>query len=116
MVQGETRYVYVLVRKDLDPSQQTVQSCHAVIEATRQFITSEQIHPHLVLCGIRDEEALKREVCRLEAFGIRFACFYEPDRGNELTAIATAPVDGEEHRLCHRYNLLVQGTEARGPP
>jgi hypothetical protein len=65
---------------------------------------------------VKDEDALKKEVCRLEAFGIRFACFYEPDRCNELTAIATAPVAGEQHRLCGRYNLLVQGAEARGPP
>lgn len=116
MVQGETKYVYVLVRKDLSLSQQTVQSCHAAIEAARRFITTEQVHPHLVLCGVKDEEALKKEVCRLEAFGIEFACFYEPDRSNELTAIATAPVVGEQHRLCERYKLLIQGIEVRGPP
>lgn len=116
MSQGETNYVYVLVRNDLSVSQQTVQSCHAAIEAARRFITSEQVHPHLVVCGVRDEDALKKEECRLEAFGIKFACFYEPDRNNELTAIATAPVVGEQHRLCQRYNLLVQGTDPRGPP
>jgi hypothetical protein len=108
--------VYVLVRKDLSLPQQAVQSCHAAIEATRLFISPTQQHPHLVLCGVRDESALKREVCRLELDGVRFAPFYEPDRDNELTAIATEPIADSAKRHFRRYNLLEQGVEVRGPP
>lgn len=112
----DTQYIYVLVRKDLSLPQQTVQSCHAVIEATRLFVTSEQTHPHLVLCSIQDEEALKREAIRFEAYNIKFVPFYEPDLNNQLTAIATAPIAGDDRRVCRRYNLLNQVIEARVPP
>lgn len=113
MRQIDTHYVYVLVRKDLSLPQQTVQSCHAAIEATRLFITSEQIHPHLVICHVSDEESLTRETIRLEACGVKFASFYEPDLNNEMTAIATEPLVGDDRRVCHRYRLLNYNT---GPP
>jgi hypothetical protein len=32
------RKCYVLVRKDLSPSQRTVQACHAVAELVSQFV------------------------------------------------------------------------------
>ena len=117
--QVETHYVYVLVRKDLSLPQQAVQSCHAAIEATRLFITSQHSHPHLVLCGVRDESVLRREASRLEFDGVRFASFYEPDRGNELTAIATEPIVGEGRHCFRRYNLLDEecvSSRARYPP
>lgn len=75
-----------------------------------------QTHPHLVVCGVKNEIALEREASRLEAFGIKFASFYEPDRGNELTALATAPIAGEDRRFFRRFNLLKQKAVARGPP
>jgi len=100
----------------LSLSQQAVQGCHAAIEATRLFISPEQVHPHLVVCGVQDEEALKREAGRLEAYNVKFASFCEPDRNNELTAIATAPIAGDSRRVFRRYDLLDCGIGARGPP
>lgn len=111
----DTQYVYVLVRKDLTPAQRAVQSCHAAIEATRQFISPNQKHPHLVVCRVRDEQALQREASRIELSGIRFAPFYEPDRNNELTAIATEPVSGSNRRRFRRYNLLDQEERDKAP-
>lgn len=86
------------------------------MEATRQFVTPEHTHPHLVICGVKNERALEREARKLEAQGIEFATFNEPDRGNELTAIATAPIAGEKRRAFRRHNLLQQKAFARGPP
>jgi hypothetical protein len=100
--------LYVLVRRDLSVPQQAVQAIHAAIEAARRFLPKEAVHPHLVLCGVPDEPTLVREAERLEAFGIPIAKFHEPDRGNELTAIATAPLKGEDRRPMRRYKLLTE--------
>lgn len=79
-------------------------------------MTPEQTHPHLVMCGVKNERVLEREARKLEAAGIRFATFHEPDIGDELTAIATAPIAGEDRRIFRRHNLLKQKALARGPP
>ena len=60
-----------------------------------------------------------REASRLEDQGIRFACFHEPDRNNELTAIATEPITGETRRYFRRYNLVedeLVSLHSTGPP
>jgi hypothetical protein len=98
--------LYVLVRKDLSRPQQAVQACHAAIEATRKFLSAGDAHPHLVLCGVSDETTLEREQGRLEAYGVRTVSFREPDRNNELTAVATEPLTGEAQRRTRRYELL----------
>jgi hypothetical protein len=46
---------------------------------------------------------------RLHRLGISHQPFHEPDRGNELTALATGPIFGPQRRLFRRYRCL-------GPP
>lgn len=84
-------------------AQQSVQAAHAVLEAARSgLISSEQAHPHLVLCGVKSELALMRQYARLLAAGIRVQPFHEPDRNGELTAIATEPLrDGSRNHMKH---------------
>lgn len=111
----------MLVRKDLPLTQQAVQACHAAIEAAREFLSPSGVHPHLVLCGVNNEATLHRETKRLEKLGIRFACFREPDRAGELTALATEPLRGEARRPMRRYQLLEEedmtgSPRSRGPP
>lgn len=84
-----------------------MQSIHAAIEATRRgHISSDAPHPHLVLCGVPHEDALLAQADRLEAHGVPFERFYEPDRDNELTAIATAPVHGDARRVFRKLQLM----------
>lgn len=116
MSQDDTRYIYVLVRKDLSLSQQAVQSCHAAIESARKFVKPDQEHPHLILCGVNNESALKREASKLQALGVRFAKFHEADCNNELTAVATELISGDRRRYFRRYKLLKQNAETRAPP
>lgn len=113
--------MYVLVRRDIPAAQQSVQACHAAIEAARKFLAPGDEHPHLVLCGIADGSMLLRERERLDARGVRTACFYEPDIGGELTAIATEPLSGDARRLMRRYKILKEQDldglpRSRGPP
>ena len=106
MAQEQTNYIYVVIRRDLSFAQQAVQAAHAVIEATRQYIKPDDTHPHLVILTVADEERLNRVVYRLQDNSIPFQTFIEPDIGDQLTAIATAPVCGDNRRLFRKYALL----------
>jgi hypothetical protein len=96
----------VLVRADLAPEQQTVQACHAVAEAVHHFDALSSIHPHLVICGVRDEAALLEAARDLKRQGVRARVFVEPDLGRTATALAAEPVRGGARRPFRRYPLL----------
>lgn len=96
----------MLVRKDLTPSQQAVQACHAAIEVARKHISPDEEHPHLVLCGVGSEIQLSNAYSKLKAHGVVVEPFYEADLDGQLTAIASEPIFGEQRRLFRRYNLL----------
>ena len=104
-------YIYCFVRKDLSHPQQVVQASHACIEATRAFLESDVEHPHLVVLGVKNESHLIKSALKLDAAGIPFKKFIEPDRNNEFTALATAPISNPEQRkLFKSYKLLKGGS------
>ena len=106
MKQNEHGYVYVIVRNDLSVPQKAVQSCHACIEVAREYIGKEDGHPSVIICVIRDENKLKRLIEKMDNESIVFKEFREPDIGNELTAIATSPLYGDQRKFFSRYQLL----------
>lgn len=105
----QQHYVYVFVRQNLSWPQIAVQSCHAVIEATKAFnLGCLPDHPHLVLLAIKDESRLQKVQTYLTDHGICYANFYESDLGESLTAIATQPIPFESDLRKHlrRFQLL----------
>lgn len=94
------------MRKDLTHSQQVVQASHACIESSRAFLAGEDVHPHLVVFGVKNQTKLRRVTEHLKQVGIRYKEFVEPDIGNELTAVATAPLSGEDRKHLAKYCLL----------
>lgn len=98
--------MYILVRKDLSASQIVVQAAHAAIESTRYTSPADAEHPHLVVCGVKSEAELLKEVNRLDTFGISGKVFYEEDRNNEATAWASEIIYGEKRSFFRRYRLL----------
>ncbi len=107
MSNPETSYVYVIVRQDLPRPIQAVQACHATLAATNTFIGSEPItHPHLVLCAVDDESALRAAFNRLKDQGVPCCAYMEDDLGNQMTAVATAPLKGEARRPLRGFRLL----------
>jgi hypothetical protein len=67
------------------------------------------------LLGVKNEQQLHKAYQSLVASGIQVAAFEEPDRNNELTAIASAPLpeDSEQRHLFRRFQLLtMKGVEA----
>lgn len=101
-----TPYMYILVRKDLDPATMFVQSCHAVAESARKFVPIDMEHPHFVVCGVKDEAALKKAYCKIQEQNIQCCAFYEADIGDQMTALATEPVYDTARRHFRNYQLL----------
>jgi len=103
------------VRRDLPAAQMAVQAIHAAMEATRQFLTSDQPHPHLVLCRVSSERDLLAAADRLERLGIRFQIFREPDRADEATALATEPLGPDRRAPMARYPCLTRADLLAAP-
>ena len=98
------------MRNDLPHPHQVVQACHACIEAARAFLPSDLEHPSLVICSVRDERRLGHCRDRLDRAGIRYRAFFEPDRADELTAVAAGPAHGDERRAFRNLRLMSPAT------
>ena len=106
--QKEIEYVYTIVRNDLSIEQQAVQACHACIEMTSYYwdrVGFGNECPHLVLCNTSKEDLFKL-IEKLKFKEIPFRLFKEADIGNEITAIATAPLKGNDRKIFSNYRLL----------
>lgn len=99
--------MYVFVREDLSHPQQVVQACHAAIEAATHFSLGNLAeHPSVIVLAAKSEQKLHNVRKYLVDNGIKHAHFYEPDIGDELTAVATEPITGERRELFKKYQLL----------
>lgn len=99
-------YMYVLVRKDLSPRQQAVQSAHAAIESSRNFISKNDEHPSVIICSVKSEQKLLMCAEEFTQKGIEFQMFREPDIGNQATALASRPLRGIERKAFARFQLM----------
>lgn len=87
--------LYLVTREDLPPGQQAVQSAHALTEflfrhkdeSNSWYSTSNT----LALLSVPTEDKLLKLAFTASRRGLRFSEFREPDRANELTAIAFEP-------------------------
>jgi peptidyl-tRNA hydrolase len=87
--------LYLVTREDLPPGSQAVHLCHAMTE----FMVTHHEEAHrwhtssntLALLSVPDEKGLLRLATKANRRGVRFSLFHEPDRDNELTAIAFEP-------------------------
>lgn len=102
-----SQVIYCFVRRDLSGPQRVVQAGHALIETQRNF-PYEGEHPYLIMIGVKTEKKLLEALDFLQNHGILGAAFKEPDRDNELTAIATKPLvkTEETKKLFRKYQLL----------
>jgi hypothetical protein len=80
--------LYVIIRKDLTPSQQVVQSGHAIAEFLLTRPYTKWNNETLVILGLDNLDELNKFIFKLDHRGIKWVGFKEPDIGNELTAIA----------------------------
>lgn len=105
--QNNHSYVYVFIRTDLSLPQQCVQSCHSCIEASKAFhLEKLDDHPSVIILDIKTEAKLTNVRNYLSSVGIKFVSFYEPDRDNELTSIATEPIFEDRRRFFKKFQLI----------
>lgn len=95
----------MFVRKDLPFEQIVVQSGHALVESTKHS-PYQSDHPSVIICGSKSEHSLQKVVDYLKENDIIQYEFREPDIGNALTAVATAPVNEEQRHLFKKFQLL----------
>ncbi len=100
------RYMYVAVRRDLSHGQQVVQSCHAAIEASKRYHLSRQEHPSVIVLGVKSEKGLDNFTKYVHDQGFHYEMFREPDRDNELTAVAVFPVSEDQKTMFKKFQLL----------
>lgn len=89
--------LYVLVRKDLSKSQQSVQAGHAVAEWLLRGPSSNWENGTLVYLGVKNERDLHKWMDKLQKRKKEFVKFVEPDIGDQVTSIARVS-DGEEFK------------------
>jgi hypothetical protein len=62
-----------------------------------------EIHPSVIILSIKNERKLQKIANELK---VKYRPFFEPDIGNQLTAIATEPISGEDRNMFRKYNLI----------
>jgi len=98
---------YLFVRKDLDWPQIAVQVGHACAEMARQYLDPWDMHPNMVLIGIRSESKLKSVAEFLAQHNVRYAKYHDRKMGQD-TAIATEPVGEGRRSIFSKFRILKQ--------
>ena len=108
------RYMYVLIRTDLTPAQQTVQAIHAGMQAVAQHggLTHDT---RLSLLSVHSLEELEEWARRCHEQGISFELFHEPDHDIGWSALATAPISAEQGRVFRRARLWTPAMPHQAP-
>jgi peptidyl-tRNA hydrolase len=101
--------LFLVTRDDLPVPQQAVQSCHAMREFSEEHPEIDRSwyreSNHLALLAVPDEAGLKQLADEAKLLGFKFSLFREPDRNDELTAVALEP---RAKRLCRGLPLALR--------
>ena len=81
--------------------------------ASLAFNNSNDDHPHICLCSVKNEANLISGIKHLNAYNIKFHAWREPDKNNELTSLTTQPLSGEQRRCMRKFNCLKE-TKTQG--
>ena len=102
-----SQVIYAFVRRDLSGPHMVVQVGHALLLAEKNFPYKGD-HPYIIVLGVKTEKKLCEALDFLQDRGIMHVGFREPDRGNELTAIATQPLPRNEEtkKIFKKFQLL----------
>jgi hypothetical protein len=101
------QYVYFFVRQDLSKEQVVVQTAHAASVIASKIPDKDWTKISFVVIGVASEEELADVVFAIEP-SIANIKFREPDIKNQVTAIATYPMNANNpnRKWLKRYELL----------
>jgi peptidyl-tRNA hydrolase len=94
----------VVVRSDLTPAQQLVQSCHAAYEAGLRTQSNGEPDYSVVL-SVDTEADLVTLYESLRSQDLPAVLFREADLGSQATALAAAPITGPQRKAFSRLPL-----------
>lgn len=87
--------LFVVTRRDLSSGQQAIQAAHAAIEFQHEHLEIAKEwntnSKYLVFLSVENEEALQRLLTKIQIREIKHSTFFEPDIGNQLTAVCLEP-------------------------
>ncbi len=95
-----------MTRLDLPSPHISVQIAHAAIAATFAYGQPGRPHPHLVVCAVADEAELTDTFEKLKGLGVPCCAWREDDMDDQLTAVATGPLQGAERKPMRQFKLL----------
>lgn len=102
----QTPYIYIILRKDLDPAYQIIQSGHALFEHALTLKNKPNQTSHFCLLEAKDEEELLNISDKLKGKGMDFTLFHEPDYDTGYTCLAAGPIYGEDRRLFKKFKFF----------
>lgn len=92
-------------------AQQAIQAAHAAIEFQHEHPKIAKnwntYSKYLVFLCVKDEEELQFYLKKIKYFDLKHSTFYEPDIGDQLTAIALEPCD-KSRKLTSRLPLILK--------
>lgn len=98
-------YVYIVVRKDINPVNYAPQIAHAALEAGYQS-EEPDITTHMVILEVQDKLELDMVAVALEEEQIPFESFYESFGNMGHTALATLPMEKCEEGCLRALKLF----------
>ena len=100
--------MYIVTRNDISLQYQIPQVTHAAIQFANDYPLEQEKwfkeSNTVVILAAKDIKQLKQFENSLKEKNIKFSSFYEPDIGNELTAIAIVPSE-QSKKLCSKFKL-----------
>lgn len=106
-----TEKLYLVTRTDLSPGQRAVQAAHALRAFVEEHPETDkawfQSSNYLALLEVPGERQLSNLLERARFQGLPASGFREPDRENELTAIALGP---GAKKICRGLPLALRCT------
>lgn len=103
-------YTYILLRKDINPVQQIVQSSHAALEAGFRFTRPKETS-FLIVLEVENQDELIDASKYLFDNDIGFHMFHEPDNSMGYSALCTRAIFEDNEKLLFRKWKLFKSTK-----
>lgn len=99
--------LFVITHRDLSPGQQAVQAIEFQHEHSKIAKEWNINSKYLIFLSVENEIELQKLLRKIQFKELKYSMFFEPDIGNQLTAIALEPVQTSE-KLVSNLPLMLK--------